>query len=186
MAAEDVRRFGWGSLGMHIVPFQPQVFEYSVYEVGLGQVDAAVLLSINVYSQEVLDISLDRDVKFRSLDVFDDGLDLRPVGPCQHGVIRVQYVHHFAFVKYTLIHLRLHEPNFFDQLSREVLIPCSPSILTPVHVLVQFQAMLAAVASFDVESSGHLHVQSPLYRRLWKGQHVINLYGVPAMLGRQY
>ena len=72
------------------VPFQPQILKYSINEVRLSQVDTSVFFSLDIYPQEVLDISFDRNVKLRSLDVFNYGFDLHPVGTCQYGVVRIQ------------------------------------------------------------------------------------------------
>ena len=87
-----------------------------------------------------------------------------------------------SFVECTFIHFGLLESHFVDKLIHKVFVPDPTSLFLAMDVLMDLWSLLFVVGSLGIKALGDLfHVNVSFHQSLWKGQHIIDLCGVPVV-----
>jgi len=114
VAAQKLAASSRSGLALDFSILQPQLFQDDVNEMGLGKVDCAILVSLDVDSKEVRYISLNSEVKASILHVLENMVQLSYIWTGQDGVISVQDIDALASCENTFISVALVEPNGFE------------------------------------------------------------------------
>ena len=84
-----------------------QLIHYLIYQVWMLQVDSFITSSFYVNPEEVLQISLNSQDQFGSLEVLYDLVYFLLVRTCEYCVVYVQGVNLFPYVQYAHVHCRM-------------------------------------------------------------------------------